>query len=583
MSKSSDWQQGSFLLRVLQRLRVWQRLGAEQLAPALERLRLWLTGIVTQGPLPLKPEAWAVSWPRGRRLRQWAPITVQVGFWGVLALVMWWSWPHGAGTPMAASSSTWSRQGSQASSSPASLAIVNPANLTTPQAAATPAEATRTEDSGESSGLASREPAAGSAMTVTVTAAATGASGAPWPQEIVVVTPTAAQPEAESPASAQPDLPVGSPLVIPVDLAAPSQEVGSGQASPTPPLAEAALLPLPTPTPLPVPPTPDPSRLITEEVSSLPTVAVVSLAGVPLSPTVLPPTATPEPTPTPSPTPTRVPSERGPGRLWSTFTPRPAAENDHFWIGRPFANIRANQQASPNYQFGSTAGNRYRPHHGLDISNPVGTPIRAGVTGTVVHAGPDDVNLLGPYNNFYGLAVVIRLDRRLPVAGGELDVYVLYGHLSDVRVQEGQHVQPDDVVGLVGMTGIAIGPHLHVEVRLGANTYQHNVNPYLWLEPEEGNGVVAVRLLTANGRTWAGARLSLTRFAGGVAVWSRQIETYLDTEQIGPDPAWGENGAMGDVPAGHYYLVGTVNGESIRVELDVEAGATTFVEIRTSQ
>ncbi len=581
MSKSSDRQQGSFLLHLLQRLRVWVRPGAAHLSPASEGLRHWLPGIVTQGRFPLKLEAWVVSWCRGRRLRQLAPITVQVSFWGVLALVMWWSWPHGSGTPMAASSPARSAQESQVSGSPASLAIVNPANLP-----ATQTGATRTEEQGNGPGLARSTPVTGNAVTVTVAATATAgltASGAPWPQEIVVVTPTASQPEAEAPAGKRPDLTAGSPLVIPIELSAPSQDTEAGQANPAHSPSGAALLPLPTPTPLPVPPTPDPSRLITEEVVALPTVAVVSIAGALLSPAVVSPTATPEPTPTPSPTPTREPSARGPGRLWSTFTPRPASENDHFWIGRPFANVRANQQASPNYQFGSTGGNRYRPHHGLDIANPVGTPIRAGVSGTVVHAGPDDVNLLGPYNNFYGLAVVIRLDRRLPVAGGELDVYVLYGHMSDVQVQVGQHVQPDDVVGLVGMTGIAIGPHLHVEVRLGANTYQHNVNPYLWLEPEEGNGVVAVRLLTANGRTWAGARLSLTRFADGVAVWSRQIETYLDTEQIGPDPAWGENGAMGDVPAGHYYLVGTVNGEPIRVELNVEAGATTFVEIRTRQ
>ncbi|NJN83596.1 MAG: M23 family metallopeptidase [Caldilineaceae bacterium] len=203
--------------------------------------------------------------------------------------------------------------------------------------------------------------------------------------------------------------------------------------------------------------------------------------------------------------------------------------------------------------------------------------------GEVVHAGLDDPRLLGPYPNFYGNAVVIRLDRRLPVAGGELDVFVLYGHLNDVLIAEGDRVQPDDIVGLVGMTGIAIGPHLHVEVRLGANTYQHSVNPYLWVAPTSGNGAVAVRILTADGHTWAGSRITLARFSNGVSVWGRQIETYLDTENIGPDPAWGENGAMGDVPAGHYFLIGTVAGESIRTELDVLPGRTTFVEIRTQQ
>jgi hypothetical protein len=152
-----------------------------------------------------------------------------------------------------------------------------------------------------------------------------------------------------------------------------------------------------------------------------------------------------------------------------------------------------------------------------------------------------------------------------------------------VLVEEGQHVQPSDVVGLVGMTGIAIGPHLHVEVRVGANTYAHNVNPYLWLKPDDGAGAVAVRLLTATGRTWSGQRLSLARFEGGQATWGRQIEIYLDVENIGPDPAWGENGAMGGAPAGFYTLFGTIDGEKIRQELVVRPGETTFVEIRTQQ
>jgi murein DD-endopeptidase MepM/ murein hydrolase activator NlpD len=269
--------------------------------------------------------------------------------------------------------------------------------------------------------------------------------------------------------------------------------------------------------------------------------------------------------------------------LWSNFVPAPASESDHFWVGRPFLPSAPNQVASPSYQFGSTAGNRYRPHHGMDMSNPFGTPVLAATAGEVIHAGPDDVALLGPYHNFYGNTVVIRLARRLTVGDSQLDVYLLYGHLSQVFVAVGQVVQPADVVGAVGMTGIAIGPHLHLEMRLGANTYRHSVNPYLWVQPMGDQGAVAVRLLTADGRTWPGARLTLARFESGKATWARLIETYLDTENIGPDPAWGENGAMDGVPPGYYVLVGLVNGESIRSELTVAPGATTFVEIHTRQ
>jgi murein DD-endopeptidase MepM/ murein hydrolase activator NlpD len=313
--------------------------------------------------------------------------------------------------------------------------------------------------------------------------------------------------------------------------------------------------------------------------AELPKVQIVPAVGYQPPPTPEPPTPTPAATQIASPT----PPPSGPGRLWSTFVPLPPAQSDHFWVGNPFEGFAGNRFASPSYQFGSTAGNRYRPHHGIDISNPSGSPVQAAVTGEVVHAGLDDPDILGPYPNFYGKAVVIRLEQRLPVAGGELDVFVLYGHLSEVRVTVGQRVAPNDVVGAVGMTGIAIGPHLHLEMRLGENTYSHSVNPYLWTQPAPGNGAVAVRVLTADGRTWAGAKVSIARFEGGKAVWARQIETYLDTENIGPDPAWGENGAMGDVPAGYYYAIATVNGENLRSEFTVNAGQTAFVELRTQQ
>jgi len=286
-------------------------------------------------------------------------------------------------------------------------------------------------------------------------------------------------------------------------------------------------------------------------------------------------TATPTITPTPLPL--------SPGRLWSTFVPGPPAQTDHFWIGRPFFSSAKTQIASSNYQFGSTASSRYRVHYGVDISNPMGTDVRAATTGEVIHAGPDDPILLGPYNNFYGNAVVIRLDQRLPVAGGELDVFLLYGHLNQLNVQVGDRVEPDDIVGFVGMKGIALGPHLHVEVRLGANTYNHIVNPYVWMEPIAGTGAIAVRLLTADGRTWRSARVSLLRYENGAAVWSRYIETYSDDGYLGPDPAWGENGAMGSLRPGTYQVVSVLNGERVKAEVQVRAGETTFVELRSKQ
>lgn len=555
--------------------------------------------------------------PRTRSL----PFPARVGFLGLVAVIMWWTWPR-PNSPLNTVIGLL-RQEPSAQETP-SLAVVNPVNVALANAAL---------------------------PSVTPVAEAAALTPDPFPT-IVVVTPTAAQPQAEQreasaanvdtantdsvnidPANVNGEAtgaaelaPLGAsvggesaqegmhpasettigdqtgdqpepgtivlessrsftgtslgdePLVIDLDI--PSAAGADAMPAVQPLAAEenAAAAPLdllliPTATPT---HTPQPVSIAQ---ANIPHVNIVPAIGVEFTPTPEPPTPTPTVTPTPSPTPISV----GPGRLWSTFVPRDAAENDHFWLDNPFQDFAANRYASPNYQFGSTAGNRYRPHHGVDVSNPLNTPVRAGAAGEVVHAGLDDPDLLGPYANFYGKAVVIRLDQRLPVAGGEMDVFVLYGHLNEVRVEVGQRVQSEDIVGLVGMTGIAIGPHLHIEVRLGANTYAHTVNPYLWLKPAPGNGAVAVRALTADGRTWAGAKVSIARFEGGKAVWARQIETYLDTEQIGPDPAWGENGAMGDVPAGTYYLIANIAGENIRAEFEVRSGETTFVEIRTQQ
>jgi len=91
--------------------------------------------------------------------------------------------------------------------------------------------------------------------------------------------------------------------------------------------------------------------------------------------------------------------------------------------------------------------------------NPVGTPVLAAAAGRVVVAGTDLEDVYGLKPDFYGNLVVQELDE--PFEGQP--VYVLYGHLSEVLVAVGQHLDPGEVLGLVGMTGVAIGNHLHLE------------------------------------------------------------------------------------------------------------------------
>jgi murein DD-endopeptidase MepM/ murein hydrolase activator NlpD len=90
----------------------------------------------------------------------------------------------------------------------------------------------------------------------------------------------------------------------------------------------------------------------------------------------------------------------------------------------------------------------WRPtlHHGVDVAAPTGTPVRAMKAGRVERAGP-----MGGY----GLTVVMS-------HGG--NVRTLYAHLSRIDVSAGQSVGGGHVIGAVGQTGNATGPHLHFEI-----------------------------------------------------------------------------------------------------------------------
>lgn len=89
-----------------------------------------------------------------------------------------------------------------------------------------------------------------------------------------------------------------------------------------------------------------------------------------------------------------------------------------------------------------------RMHRGVDFAAPKGTPIFAAGSGVVVSAGR---------NHGYGNYVEIRHDP---------DFHTAYGHLSRFAtgIHTGTRVAQGQVIGYVGMTGLATGPHLHYEV-----------------------------------------------------------------------------------------------------------------------
>lgn len=115
---------------------------------------------------------------------------------------------------------------------------------------------------------------------------------------------------------------------------------------------------------------------------------------------------------------------------------------------------------------GSSFGQREDPfngegafHSGIDIDAPTGTPVHAPADGDVTSAGME---------SGYGREVVIDHGH---------DISTLYGHLSAMAVFAGQHVTRGQIIGYVGQSGRATGPHLHYEVRV----HSVPVNPHKYM------------------------------------------------------------------------------------------------------
>lgn len=91
-----------------------------------------------------------------------------------------------------------------------------------------------------------------------------------------------------------------------------------------------------------------------------------------------------------------------------------------------------------------------RPHHGLDYAAPRGTPVSAVGDGTVIFSG---------VRGQYGKLVIIRHPNGWKT---------YYGHLAKIgkNIRRGKKVRQGKVIGYVGSTGLATGPHLHYEIRI---------------------------------------------------------------------------------------------------------------------
>ncbi|WP_235578022.1 M23 family metallopeptidase [Pseudoxanthomonas sp. Root630] len=100
-------------------------------------------------------------------------------------------------------------------------------------------------------------------------------------------------------------------------------------------------------------------------------------------------------------------------------------------------------------------------HSGMDIAAPTGTPVKAPAGGVVTFAAPD----------LYLTGGTVLLDHGYGISSNFL-------HLSRIDVKVGDRIEPGQVIGAVGATGRATGPHLH----WGMNWFDVRIDPLLVLE-----------------------------------------------------------------------------------------------------
>jgi len=302
-------------------------------------------------------------------------------------------------------------------------------------------------------------------------------------------------------------------------------------------------------------------------------------------------TVTPEPsaTHTPTPPPPSIPTFPYPSNS-ATSMPLLASPSacppdlciftSQYFLTRPIA-PPGNDVIDATYSFGSTQSGQRDPHHGVEFLNGYGAPVQAAADGVVVVAGDDaqptseqgawPITFYGPFSYFYGNLVVI--EHQAPAALLETfpnlpqPIYTLYGHLSEISVNAGQQVQAGQVIGKVGMSGVAEGSHLHFEVRLGENTYANARNPELWLAPHSDEkdqlmGGIAGRFIDAYGNNLEVSSIVLQHLPDGPDGPSDleiTLLTYEEKALLGQTP-FVEGFAVGDLPSGWYRISFPSNG-----------------------
>lgn len=91
-------------------------------------------------------------------------------------------------------------------------------------------------------------------------------------------------------------------------------------------------------------------------------------------------------------------------------------------------------------------------HTGIDIAAKSGTEIKSATSGKVVKVVEND--------KYYGNYAIVEVD----------SVKFKYAHMKEIKVKLGDNIKQNDLIGLVGSTGMSTGPHLHLEISINSRT-----------------------------------------------------------------------------------------------------------------
>jgi len=242
---------------------------------------------------------------------------------------------------------------------------------------------------------------------------------------------------------------------------------------------------------------------------------------------------------------------------------------DHFYFARPIAADNVNWPLA-EYRYGGVFFAPNIVHTGVDIDAEEGTPILAAGAGTVISA---DWGLYteapGNISDPYGQAVVVRHD----FGYKDQTLFTIYAHMSEIIAVVGQHVETGDVLGLVGDTGATTGPHLHFEVRLGANTFYSTYNPELWMAPPQGWGVLVGRLTDEDGELLNLYPVEVRPLPSEVLL--RKVLTYAKGA-ANADAYYQENLVLSDLPAGLYKITMEYKDKDLQFWVDIYPGQVTY-------